>query len=89
MKQQVTLGSTPRPDVYVSQWPPGMAGARLSAFPQRDEVYRIGRAMYETTSIPSDWAVHMNRFDEIWTPTAWGKDILGGLHRRQPILMLW
>jgi glycosyltransferase involved in cell wall biosynthesis len=35
----------------------------------------INFTMFETTKIPESWPERMNKLDEIWTPSEWGKEV--------------
>jgi hypothetical protein len=37
--------------------------------------YRVGRAMFETTSLPAGWLESMRAMDEIWVPSHFGREV--------------
>ena len=40
-----------------------------------DNVYYIGRTMFETDRLPNNWDAKLNTMDEIWVPTSFHNDI--------------
>ena len=53
------------PTLHVSQWAPGSLWRnKLRSYGPSDHVYRISRAMYEATHVPSDWKPNFNEIDE-------------------------
>eukprot|EP00045_Choanoeca_perplexa_P007376 m.66405 g.66405 ORF g.66405 m.66405 type:complete len:542 (+) comp14051_c0_seq1:294-1919(+) len=70
------------PTLHVSQWAPGSLWRnKLRSYGPSDHVYRISRAMYEATHVPSDWKPNFNEIDEWWVPYTGMKDILVDNHK--------
>lgn len=66
-----------KPQIYLSQWPPGrLFAGKMEKFGVTDTTYRISRAMYEATHLPTDWQSNFDQIDEFWVPSAWNKNIL-------------
>lgn len=42
--------------------------------PDEDPLYAIGRTMFETDTIPSEWVDRINFLDEVWVPTPFHVD---------------
>lgn len=55
------------PDAWVPSKFPGWD--ELAPCPPASATYTIGRTMFETDSMPSDWVARCNAMDEIWVPT--------------------
>jgi len=48
---------------------------RVAPCPPREATIKIGRAMYETDSLPKSWIARLNKMDEIWVPTRFARDV--------------
>jgi len=60
--------------IYITQYAPGTYAQDSMLHNTQDFSYRIGRVMFETTSLPQGWREDMARWmDEIWVPSEWGK----------------
>ena len=67
-----TALQAPRPRYHTTACPP-----------EQEPLYSIGRTMFETDTIPSEWVDRSNFMDEIWVPTQFHADTFAaaGVHR--------
>eukprot|EP00045_Choanoeca_perplexa_P015785 m.203976 g.203976 ORF g.203976 m.203976 type:complete len:476 (-) comp17080_c0_seq1:33-1460(-) len=61
--------------ILVTQYDPGTYHDDLLRYQGDNLDYKIGRAMFETTSIPDHWKQPCKLMDEIWVPSKWGRDV--------------
>eukprot|EP00039_Didymoeca_costata_P018146 m.332278 g.332278 ORF g.332278 m.332278 type:complete len:477 (+) comp16915_c0_seq1:238-1668(+) len=63
--------------IYITQYDPGTYKDDYTRHRCETFDYLIGRVMFETTSIPSNWISACSDWvDELWVPSTWGKDCL-------------
>lgn len=60
------------PDVWVPSKFPGWD--ELAPCPPPGALYTVGRTMYETDRIPTEWVERCNRMDEVWVPTEFHRE---------------
>ncbi|MFN3373045.1 MAG: glycosyltransferase [Chloroflexus sp.] len=54
---------------------PQVVYGRGELFCKNSGAYRIGFTMLETDRLPTHWVEQANLMDEVWTPTAWGREV--------------
>ncbi|WP_322487301.1 glycosyltransferase [Chloroflexus sp.] len=54
---------------------PQVVYGRGDLFCKNSGAYRIGFTMLETDRLPASWVEQANFMDEVWTPTAWGREV--------------
>ena len=80
-KADATAASAPPPppvthaSIYVTQYDPGTYQPDIARHAGDTFDYRIGRPMFETTSLPAGWVPQCAFMDELWVPTQWGRDV--------------
>lgn len=47
--------------------------------------YRIGFSMLEVDRLPETWVAQANQMDEVWTPTAWGREVFQASGVQRPL----
>eukprot|EP00042_Codosiga_hollandica_P039713 m.335449 g.335449 ORF g.335449 m.335449 type:complete len:341 (+) comp55678_c0_seq14:721-1743(+) len=57
--------------VYITQYDPNTYKADGVRHDTDSFDYRIGRAMFETTWLPSGWVENIQHVNEVWVPSAW------------------
>ena len=67
--------------ISVSQWSPGSYARSYLRLREGElgPLYRIGRAMYEGTTVPQHWHDELKTLDEIWLPSRWGQQVMQNL----------
>jgi GT2 family glycosyltransferase/glycosyltransferase involved in cell wall biosynthesis len=64
---------------------PQVVYSQADAFIKNSGRIKIGFTMHETDGLPADWVQQCNAMDEVWTPTAWGKEVFQASGVTQPI----
>ena len=60
------------PDAWVPSKFPGWD--ELAPCPPKSAAFTVGRTMFETDSMPTEWVERCNRMDEVWVPTEFHRD---------------
>eukprot|EP00051_Salpingoeca_urceolata_P011791 m.146491 g.146491 ORF g.146491 m.146491 type:complete len:480 (+) comp17255_c0_seq1:213-1652(+) len=60
--------------IFVTQYDPGTYPGDIERHHGATFDFRIGRAMFETTSLPSQFVENCKLMDEIWVPSTWGAE---------------
>ncbi|MEF3274041.1 MAG: glycosyltransferase [Chloroflexus sp.] len=64
---------------------PQVVYGRGELFCKNSGAYRIGFTMLETDRLPIHWVLQANLMDEVWTPTAWGREMFMASGVTRPI----
>ena len=64
---------------------PQVVYAPADRFSKNSGSYRIGFTMLEVDRLPPTWVEQSNAMDEVWTPTAWGADVMRASGIERPV----
>lgn len=64
---------------------PQVVYAPADRFSKNSGSYRIGFTMLEVDRLPPTWVEQSNAMDEVWTPSAWGADVMRASGVERPV----
>ncbi len=67
---------------------PQVVYGRGELFCKNSGAYRIGFTMLETDRLPAHWVEQANLMDEVWTPTAWGREVFVASGVTKPVYVV-